>query len=1112
MFMTIKVLTGTYTAGYYLHAPITTLRIAARGEVDGGGITSPADAAVSYSVVNLGRVVNTDVNGAGIDLTHGGFVSNRGPAGTRGGAGGYIYGGRGVLIQGAEGSVANFGTIVGSASSTDGAGVFLAAGGMVKNGSTADLTATIAGYHGVKIVGAAGTLENFGTIQSLAKSSVYFGDGGVIRNGGLNDTTALISGGATGTGVSMNGAIGTVMNFGTIVSGTSGAGVLLTGGGILVNGAVDDRSAYIHGRGSLGVYASYATIRNFGTIAVDRDGAGYIAVFTYSGSVINGSAADTTALIKGYSGVYLYGASGALTNFGTIFGDYRGIRMYSSDNILVNGSAVDTAALISSRNNSAINASGPSIISNYGTIFSGNSSNDFRGAAIVGYGGAAVKNGNAADTTALIEGYTGVRLYGAGVLTNFGTISGDGTGAAGATAGVYVSGGVVTNGSTKDTTARIEGADGILSGFASTTVRNFGAIEGGAGAINLAGIMAKDQLTLTNGDRAHPDATIQGYTGIHLQGVGEVTNFGTIRGAGTGQFGAGEGVYLYNGGTVTNGAKGDPQALIAGASGIEARASTTVANFGTILGDGPGVEYGIALGQGGTVINGASDDTTALIEGHVGVFLIGPGTVTNFGTIKGNLAGGGNGLSIQFGTLGGDTSADRLIAEAGSVFVGAARVGQGAVNIVGDARFTGGLQTGGEVSGRGALILTGGITQFLAGATLTVTGVALMGPATAVDVEEDLTYAGTWAQKAGTLSVAAGDRMTFVGPADSFAGTLAGAGTVAFARGADTLDGTRLTVADVVIQGATVTLQGRIASATTVEVTTANLMIGAGGATLVGGTWALSDRASNRVMGVFAGATLQNIGATISGAGMLGGGQMTLINRAAGTIVGDGTHALVLDTGANAIVNFGLIEATGSGGVTIQSAVRSVGVLKADSGTLTVNGAVTGQGNGMIVSGALMFNAAFEENVTFGGTSGVLGLARSQTYAGAITGFSHTGGTSLDLEDIAFVNSGQAIFSGTTTSGVLTVSDGTHTARITLIGDYTSSIFVAGTDGRGGVTIVDTTKAGNGSAPAAVSTPSSHLFIAAMARLGDSAGVLIHADGPRPIGQCPLARPHAMIA
>ncbi|MDQ2860268.1 MAG: hypothetical protein M3T55_05990, partial [Pseudomonadota bacterium] len=204
---------------------------------------------------------------------------------------------------------------------------------------------------------------------------------------------------------------------------------------------------------------------------------------------------------------------------------------------------------------------------------------------------------------------------------------------------------------------------------------------------------------------------------------------------------------------------------------------------------------------------------------------------------------------------------------------------------------------------------------------------------------------------------------------------------------------------------------------------------------------------------------------------------MTLINEAKGVIVGPFAAVLVIDTGANTVVNAGLILGRGSGGVTIQSAVNNSGRLEADGGVLTVNGAVGGSGEGLIDGGTLDFASSFTQRVIFTGTTGVLELGQSQGYTGAVFGFSKTGGTSLDLRDIGFVSSTEATFKGSASGGTLTINDGTHTARITLKGDYRSSIFSASSDGHGGTIVVDPR------APAAA-----HRLIAAAASLGAGGG------------------------
>ena len=71
--------------------------------------------------------------------------------------------------------------------------------------------------------------------------------------------------------------------------------------------------------------------------------------------------------------------------------------------------------------------------------------------------------------------------------------------------------------------------------------------------------------------------------------------------------------------------------------------------------------------------------------------------------------------------------------------------------------------------------------------------------------------------------------------------------------------------------------------------------------------------------------TFTNVDNTISGGGQFGDGQMALVNE--GTIIADGSNALVIDTGSNAIVNTGTLEALGLGGLVVHSDLVNEGVL-----------------------------------------------------------------------------------------------------------------------------------------------------------------------------------------
>jgi len=248
---------------------------------------------------------------------------------------------------------------------------------------------------------------------------------------------------------------------------------------------------------------------------------------------------------------------------------------------------------------------------------------------------------------------------------------------------------------------------------------------------------------------------------------------------------------------------------------------------------------------------------------------------------------------------------------------------------------------------------------------------------------------------------------------------------------------------------------GQINVRSTGDATT--LTIGAAGATLSGsGQLSLSNNADNEITGASSAATLTNVANTISGAGTI---SAVLVNEVGGVIEGQFTTGLVINAGSSTEANAGLIEAIDGGSVAVESALANTGTVLVTKGTLTLAGAVTGDGVAQIKGGVLDAAGAFDENVAFTGGTGALKLADSQGYtSGTISGFSKTGGTSLDLQDIGFTSGvTTATFSGTSTSGVLTVTNGTQTAEINLTGDYLASAFTTSSDGHGGTTVVDPT-------------------------------------------------------
>jgi hypothetical protein len=161
-------------------------------------------------------------------------------------------------------------------------------------------------------------------------------------------------------------------------------------------------------------------------------------------------------------------------------------------------------------------------------------------------------------------------------------------------------------------------------------------------------------------------------------------------------------------------------------------------------------------------------------------------------------------------------------------------------------------------------------------------------------------------------------------------------------------------------------------------------------------------------------------------------------------------------------------------------------------------------------AGTLALGAAGAAGIVNAGLIETTG-AGMLTLAGTVTnaGLSKAGGTSLDLADISFVSATEATYSGTKTGGVLTVTDGTHTAHINLKGNYLTSTFVASSDGHGGTIVVDP-KAKGAASPLTAGT---HGFVAAMAGFaGPATAPPVDRGGAEPGRLVTLALPRVAVA
>jgi hypothetical protein len=164
--------------------------------------------------------------------------------------------------------------------------------------------------------------------------------------------------------------------------------------------------------------------------------------------------------------------------------------------------------------------------------------------------------------------------------------------------------------------------------------------------------------------------------------------------------------------------------------------------------------------------------------------------------------------------------------------------------------------------------------------------------------------------------------------------------------------------------------------------------------------------------------------------------------RSEGTTDATGANPLTIDTGVNVVTNTGTLEATGTGGLTVLSAIANSGVLWANGAAITVQGDVSGNGTAMINgSGTLDFEAASTANVVFGrGATGTLKLGDSFHFNGTISGFAGS-----DIIDLANVGSAAASISyyenAAGTGGTLGGFRWSANCRAVAAGHYTADNF-----------------------------------------------------------------------
>jgi hypothetical protein len=587
-----------------------------------------------------------------------------------------------------------------------------------------------------------------------------------------------------------------------------------------------------------------------------------MATIGNSGSVVTLTAAERNATITGTIDAFgSVGVFNGLTLDAAVFGPA------TTSFTLVNAGLVESFDTFSNADFGIILAA-PGTIKNTGSIIAD------RGIAIFGTAAGAY-----IDNTKLIHGTEGYGIYveGSASIRNTGLVEDtDLSGAFGGAAAIILQrgGGSVTNAGT------ITGPNGINfenpgTGAATAYVHNTGTIT------------AFNTLDL-NGNFA--TGFIKYGIGVYSDITGEVVNGGSISGNHVGV------VFERAIGTVQN----TGHISAASGYGVYLNVGGTVSNTGTIY----GFSQGMFVGEGATTNVITNSGLVSAVEGAIttanyvefggAILEIGPGTITNTGTVSDPGAFGISLLGESFGT-GVATLVTATIINTGLVralygidFAGLGGVDNGGTILATDFGVAA-YSTVGQILNTGLIEETAGV--FIDG-TFTQTGAGVL-----------LRHGGVVTNSStGTIIATGGDGIEFAA-----GGSLNNAGAITGHYGVE------------LTAGGTVKNTGTINGADFGIFSTAPT-----GFTSVNNSGLIEATAKSLItIGTL---TFSAVGIDVYGSG-------TITNTASIIGVGEGIF-LGPSTASDLIVNSGLIDATGTTIVTASGTVGSVGVFLLDGGTI----------------------------------------------------------------------------------------------------------------------------------------------------------------------------------
>lgn len=418
-------------------------------------------------------------------------------------------------------------------------------------------------------------------------------------------------------------------------------------------------------------------------------------------------------------------------------------------------------------------------------------------------------------------------------------------------------------------------------------------------------------------------------------------------------------------------------------------------------------------------------------------------TMNDFGTLFTNSPTLINNSTLTVGAGGISLGADSVFRNNGSVTV------DGLMEVLGQSTLQNSvgifLHQGGDFKDQ-SVITNSGTIEVLGGTLNILVDVANTGGNLAVDGGATMTLDGA------TIT---GGNITNYGAVDVIGDSAVdGASFASFNSGQLTVAATKtLTLNGVALDGGAITNLGAI------EIT------GTGSIT--------NDALANHQLKVDSGQTLTLNGTTVTGGIISNAGATLAVSTAktvtlddvtvnGGSITDNGTvhvdtaRTLTLNgvavSGGN-LTNDGTIDTTATTSLN-GVGVANAGTIEATSGVLKITGSVVGSGSIRVDAGAFLeLNAtvAAAQKIVYDGAGSSEVQLDASTFGGQIQGMAAT--DELDLRTIGYGAHTTGTYVGDASGGVLTITDGTHSISMTLVGDYRHAHFAGASDGHGGTLV-----------------------------------------------------------